>query len=327
MSTISTPTIKRILRVTEYDLLHIKVSMGNMYMCQDTMKLYFDQGNASTDRVMYNYISIRTVNDLQNNVSPVWNYTYYCWEDNSLWLWNNKWISLYTDTSYPSAYVYDDNRNITDVYNGDQPYTVLDNNGLLYFWGKIKSAFVEKETGKGLSTNDYTTTEKNKLTSLNNNYYGTSTGQAALQNKAVVVSADQNFELKVGCVVAVKFDASNTYNATTDAPVTMNVNNTGAKQIYYADTPTPTGSNTVVFGHKNYVMRYMYDGTYWVWVGFSAENNTTYSAISVNELTTGTATNLRTVRADYLKTAINNLINTKLQGISINNDGDLIITI
>ena len=42
----------------------------------------------------------------------------------------------------------------------------LDDNGLLYFWGKIKSAFVAKETGKGLSTNDYTTAEKNKLSDI-----------------------------------------------------------------------------------------------------------------------------------------------------------------
>lgn len=137
MSTISTPTIKRILRVTEYDLLHIKVSMGNMYMCQDTMKLYFDQGNASTDRVMYNYISIRTVNDLQNNVSPVWNYTYYCWEDNSLWVWLNKWVCLYSDTTYPSAYAYDDvptesnPQNLNAIYRYDMPNMPADDNGLL----------------------------------------------------------------------------------------------------------------------------------------------------------------------------------------------------
>lgn len=39
----------------------------------------------------------------------------------------------------------------------------LDYNGLLYFWEKIKAKFVEKESGKGLSTNDFTTTLKNKL--------------------------------------------------------------------------------------------------------------------------------------------------------------------
>lgn len=45
----------------------------------------------------------------------------------------------------------------------------LDDNGLLYFWGKIKTLVgtkVDKVTGKGLSTNDYTTTEKNKLSGI-----------------------------------------------------------------------------------------------------------------------------------------------------------------
>lgn len=39
----------------------------------------------------------------------------------------------------------------------------LDENGLLYFWQKIKNIFVEKETGKGLSSNDFTNALKSKL--------------------------------------------------------------------------------------------------------------------------------------------------------------------
>lgn len=42
----------------------------------------------------------------------------------------------------------------------------LDDNGLLYLWQKITNAFVVKETNKGLSTNDYTTTEKDKLAGI-----------------------------------------------------------------------------------------------------------------------------------------------------------------
>lgn len=42
----------------------------------------------------------------------------------------------------------------------------LDENGLLYFWQKIINKFVAKETGKGLSTNDYTTEEKTKLSGI-----------------------------------------------------------------------------------------------------------------------------------------------------------------
>lgn len=39
----------------------------------------------------------------------------------------------------------------------------LDGDGLLYYHQKSKGTFVEKESGKGLSTNDYTTAEKTKL--------------------------------------------------------------------------------------------------------------------------------------------------------------------
>ena len=45
----------------------------------------------------------------------------------------------------------------------------LDTAGLTYLWGKIKTALsgkVDKVSGKGLSTNDYTTAEKNKLAGI-----------------------------------------------------------------------------------------------------------------------------------------------------------------
>lgn len=42
----------------------------------------------------------------------------------------------------------------------------LDNNGVLYLWNKIRAKFVVQESGKGLSTNDFTTTEKNKLSGI-----------------------------------------------------------------------------------------------------------------------------------------------------------------
>lgn len=42
----------------------------------------------------------------------------------------------------------------------------LDGTGLSQLWAKVKELFVAKEAGKGLSTNDYTTDEKNKLTGI-----------------------------------------------------------------------------------------------------------------------------------------------------------------
>ena len=77
----------------------------------------------------------------------------------------------------------------------------LDDSGLLYLWSKIKSAFVGKETGKGLSTNDYTTPEKEKLagieagankTTIVDNLTSESTTSAlsAAQGKALKASID-----------------------------------------------------------------------------------------------------------------------------------------
>ena len=42
----------------------------------------------------------------------------------------------------------------------------LDENGLLYYHQKAKAEFVAQESGKGLSTNDYTTAEKTKLAGI-----------------------------------------------------------------------------------------------------------------------------------------------------------------
>lgn len=55
----------------------------------------------------------------------------------------------------------------------------LDYDGLLYFWQKLKAKLagkVDKVDGKQLSTNDYTTAEKNKLAGLNNYTHPTSSG-------------------------------------------------------------------------------------------------------------------------------------------------------
>ena len=42
----------------------------------------------------------------------------------------------------------------------------IDGNGLLYIWQKVINTFVQKESGKGLSSNDYTTEEKTKLAGI-----------------------------------------------------------------------------------------------------------------------------------------------------------------
>ena len=45
----------------------------------------------------------------------------------------------------------------------------INGSGLQYTFKKIKDNFVAQESGKGLSTNDFTTTEKTKLSGIANN--------------------------------------------------------------------------------------------------------------------------------------------------------------
>ena len=132
-----TPTINTIYKMTEFDLLRTKVNMGDMYMCIDTQKLYYDSGTTADDRRLFDYISVRTVNELLYQITPSYGKNYYCWEDNSLWVWVNKWETLYSQTTYPSAYVYDDIPSTTNqgmlspIYRYDMPNMPADDNGLL----------------------------------------------------------------------------------------------------------------------------------------------------------------------------------------------------
>ena len=58
---------------------------------------------------------------------------------------------------------------------------------LAMFWEQIQVRFVKRENGKGLSTNDFTTEEKNKLASLKNTTIDTTltVSNAAADAKAV----------------------------------------------------------------------------------------------------------------------------------------------
>lgn len=87
---------------------------------------------------------------------------------------------------------------------------------------------VDKVEGKGLSTNDYSNTEKNKVADLQNGeisvLYGTTTTSGATQTKTVSCS---DFVLRNGALIAVHSE----YTNTADAPK-LNINNTGAKDVY-----------------------------------------------------------------------------------------------
>lgn len=104
----------------------------------------------------------------------------------------------------------------------------LDDNGLLYFWGVLKALFsnkVDKETGKGLSTNDFTTNEKTKLAGIANGAeanvnadWNAATGDAAILNKPNIPTSTSDLTNDSGFITsaalsdyALKTDISNAY--------------------------------------------------------------------------------------------------------------------
>ena len=109
-----------------------------------------------------------------------------------------------------------------------------------------------------------------------NCYVGTCTTAGATKDKVAYV--DGYFVLRKGVRVAIKFSNTNTYSSTTASPVTLNVNGTGAKNIWFNTTHSGagnTGTYTTIYGVANLYYYYVYDGTYWVWDGRTWDNDTT----------------------------------------------------
>ena len=168
---------------------------------------------------------------------------------------------------------------------------ILDSNGLSYFWNKIKSIFATKSELNNRPTAKI--------------YYGECKTAAATNPKVCTVEGfplDENNEPLIGTIIAVKF--TNTNSSTSTSPQ-LNVNNLGAARIYQSGGVLATAKSTWA-GYAEYVIYYMWDGTYWVVISNSIGNsNTTYSVISDSELETGTATTGRLITAARLKNNYN----------------------
>ena len=99
-----------------------------------------------------------------------------------------------------------------------------------------------------------------------NTFVGTCSTAAGTAAKVIVID-DESFALKKGVTIAVKYDYTNTASN-----CTLNVNGTGAKQVWWNDNVN-TGTSSLIFGTANRYNYYMYDGTYWVFYGTSIDTN------------------------------------------------------
>lgn len=105
--------------------------------------------------------------------------------------------------------------------------------------------------------------------------YGTCSTDAATAAKVVTVSGNTNWALKAGSSVTVLFSATNTASNPT-----LNVNGTGAKNIYYGSSQITT-SNLGYAGTANRPMTFVYDGTQYRFNGWGYDSNTTYTNVKL----------------------------------------------
>lgn len=110
-------------------------------------------------------------------------------------------------------------------------------------------------------------------------YYGTCTTAAATAAK--VVTADRDFVLETGAAIDVKFSYANSA-----ASPTLNVGGTGAKYIKKYGNTAP---NTYQW-YAGAMVRFVYDGTYWIMEGGTIATTTYYGVTKLNSSTSSTST-------------------------------------
>ena len=104
---------------------------------------------------------------------------------------------------------------------------------------------------------------------IKDTFTGTCTTAAGTANKDITVQ--NNFSLRAGVTITVKFTNTNT----AENPK-FKVNNGDAKSVWY-NTALITNGNLGMAGTAGKYSTYVYDGTQWVWVSQGNDSNTTYT--------------------------------------------------
>ena len=107
--------------------------------------------------------------------------------------------------------------------------------------------------------------------------YATCSTDAATAAKTATLSGNTKWALQAGSIVVVKFTNTNTANNPT-----LSVGGTTAKSIVY-NTSVITTSSLNRAGYANRYITYMFDGTNYVFIGWSIDSDTTYSEASLGQ--------------------------------------------
>ena len=96
-----------------------------------------------------------------------------------------------------------------------------------------------------------------------NTWYGTSSTSASAYAKTSTID---NYVLTKGSLVTIAFSTANTY---VSGALVLNINSTGEKYIYYNNAQT-SSSNTLTWA-ANSVLTFMFDGSYYHYIGSSRD--------------------------------------------------------
>ena len=115
------------------------------------------------------------------------------------------------------------------------------------------------------------TVKQDGVTGATVNRFGTCGTAAGTAAKTVSITTG-TFSLETGAKVTVKFTNKNTAGTPT-----LNVNSTGAKNIYHNGSQITTGTNK---GMLNGTVEFVYDGTQWQLIGNYVDTNSSHAIIS-----------------------------------------------
>lgn len=186
--------------------------------------------------------------------------------------------------------------NNTQVLPGYKNKTI-DLGSTSYYWNNvygtkfITSGGTSSQFVKGdgtLDSNTYVSKDQ-----LNVCAYGTSSTAAATAQKVVTISSIES--LNPGQIIVVIPTVTSTV-----ANSTIKLNDFDAYPMRYNHAAITTSTDSIVWS-ANIPSIFMFDGTYWQFLGHGLDSNTTYSALTQEQLDTGTATTSRLITAKLLR--------------------------
>ena len=187
--------------------------------------------------------------------------------------------------SSSDAYIRNKPTNVSSFTN-DAGYLTSESDPTVPSWAKAqnKPTYTASEVGALPDT----TTIPSKVSDLTNDlgfvtgskiYVGECTTAAATVPKVCTVETfptDANGKPLLGTVISVKFTATNTASSNLE----LDVNGCGSASVWYNTAVT---TSKTYYGYAGRYITYMWDGTNWVWQGWSYDANTTYTNVALGQ--------------------------------------------